>query len=139
MYNKRRYIVKNIDIYTKIRKYLIFSSIFLIFIGLILFFTFGFYKNSNVIKFVAKYKDQDNVTIKKVMTNPKIKFEHSQGSYYNMSAKEAIHQDDEDILLFDVIADGDAVNIKAGKLLVSNNGNNLTFTDNPILIIKKTE
>jgi len=139
MYNKRRYIVKNIDIYTKIRKYLILSSIFLIFIGLTLFFTLGFYKNSNVIKFVAKYKDQDNVTIKKVMTNPKIKFEHSKDSYYDMSAKEAIHQDDEDILLFDVIADGDAVNIKAGKLLVSNNGNNLTFTDNPILIIKKTE
>ena len=139
MYNKRQYIVKNISIYSKIRKYLIISSALLIFLGLILFFMLGFYKNSNVIEFVAKYKDQKSSIIKKVMINPKIKFEHSKDSYYNMEAKEAIHKNNEDILLFDVIADGEAVNIKAGKLLVSDNGNNLTFSDNPVLIIKKTK
>lgn len=138
MYNKRSYVVKNIKIYSIVKKYLTISCFALIAISLISFFFFGFYSNSGAIKFIAKYKDQKNVKIEKVMINPKIKFEHSKNDYYDVKAKKAVHKNDNDILLYDVKANGSAVRIKAGKLLVTNNGNDLTFSDNPVLIIKKT-
>lgn len=138
MYSRRRYIVETIKNYSSIKKYLSFLCILAIFIGLTSFIFFGFYINNGAIKFIAKHKDQKNLEIEKVMTNPTIKFEYSKNNYYNMTAKEAIHKNDNDIELFDVIADGSEVNIKAGKLLVTNEGNDLIFSDNPVLIIKKT-
>ncbi len=138
MYNKRSYVVQNIKIYSKVKKYLTILCFSLIAIGVISFIFFGFYSNSGAIKFIAKYKDQSNITIEKVMVNPYIKFEHSKNDYYDVNAKKAIHKNDNDMLLFDVVADGSAVKITAGKLLVTNNGNDLTFSENPVLIIKQT-
>jgi len=137
MYNKRSYIVSNIKFYDKVKKYLTLGCFSLIGVGAISFLFFAFYSNSGAIKFIAKYKDQSNINIERIMVNPKIKFEHSKNDYYDMTAKKAIHKNDNDILLFDVFADGSAVSIKAGKLLVTDNGNNLKFTENPVLIIKK--
>ncbi len=137
MYNRRRYIVKKIKIHLRVRKYLTILCIMLIASGISSFFLFGFYANSNTVKFITKYKDKKNLKIEKVMTNPRIKFEYDKNSYYAVTAQKAIHEDDDNILLFNVQADGSSVNIKAGKLSIKNNGNDLTFTDNPVLIIKK--
>jgi hypothetical protein len=138
MYNKRSYVVKNIKIYSTVKKYLTFLCFALIFACGSSFVFFGFYSSSGAIKFIAKYKDKNNIKIQKVMVNPHIKFEHTKDDYYDVKAKKAIHKNVNDFLLFDVVADGKAISIKAGELLVTNNGNNLTFSENPVLIIRKT-
>lgn len=137
MSKEKNYIIKNIKTYSRVRKYLTLLCFILIFTGLLSFFIFGFYANNNAVKFIAKYKDKKNITIEKVMTNPRIKFEYSKNDYYDVKAKKAVHKNEEDMLLFDVLADGFAANIKSEKLLITNNGNNLRFTGNPVLIIKQ--
>jgi hypothetical protein len=131
--------VKGVKFYLNIKKYLTILCFFFVGVSIICFFFFGFYSKSSAIRFIAKYKNQQDTKTERIMANPRIKFEHSEGDYYDVKAKRAIHKNGNDILLFDVNVDGLAVNIKAGKLLIDNDGNNLTFSDNPVLIIKETK
>lgn len=132
------YIIKNIKIYRIIRRYSTILCFLLIATSLISFFYFGFYFNREAIQFIAKLKDKNDISMEKIMINPRIKFENAKDDYYDIKAKKAIHENNNDILLFDVVADGSAANIKAGKVVVTNNGNELTFSDNPVLIIKNS-
>jgi hypothetical protein len=135
--NKRKYIVKNIKTYSRVKKSLIFICISLVLASIISFSFFGFFSNSAAIRVISKYKDKDILKTQKTMTNPRIKFEHSKGSYYFMKAQKAVHQDDNNILLFNVEADGDLINIKSGELSITNQGNDLKFSESPVLIIKQ--
>lgn len=135
MYNKNRYVVKNIKIRSRIKNLLVILSCISILLAVISFFLVGFYSSGQAIKLVAKYKDKKGLKIEKVMINPNIKFEYRKNDFYDIDAKKALHKG-EDIVLFDVIANGSEVKIEAGKLVISNNGDDLIFSDNPVLTIK---
>jgi len=130
-------IIRKIKTHRRINRFITFICFMAIVSGLMSFLLFGFYASSGIIKFVAKYKNDPNLHIEKVMINPHIKFEHVKNDYYTVKAQKAIHKNNDQILLIGVEADGSSANIKAGKLVISENGDNLTFTENPVLIIKK--
>lgn len=73
------------------------------------------------------------------MTNPRIKFQHEDGQIYNIKAKKAQHVDDHQVFLYDVFAEGDIGSIASGKLEVSEEGDHLIFTENPVLILNRTK
>ena len=73
------------------------------------------------------------------MTNPRIKFQYNDSQVYQIQAKKAFHQDNEEALLYDVFATGEIGNITAGELKIDEEGNHLVFTKNPVLILNKTE
>lgn len=101
------------------------------------FLFYGLDSTSNVIKFIAKAKKSQQ--LEKVMLNPRIKFEYKEGQFYDIVASKAINKGQDNVELFDVTATSNAGNIKAGKLLVTNDGNNLHFSDHPVLIIKESK
>jgi hypothetical protein len=117
-----------------IKQFLMLSCVLVIILGLTTFVIYALNNKNNAVKFISKGNEK-NLKVEKVMVNPEIKFEHSEDNFYDITAKKAIHIDDNNIELFDVTAVGAAGNIKAGRLLVSNNGNNLYFSDNPVLTI----
>ena len=73
------------------------------------------------------------------MINPRIKLQYSENQVYAIKAKKAVHQDDQEVTLFDVFAAGEAGNITSGKLVINDNGDHLVFTQNPVLILNKTD
>ena len=131
-------LIKKIKTHRKITKFLSYMCFLGIALGLSSFLFFALYVSNGAIKFIAKYKDDKDLRIEKVMINPRIKFEHVKNDYYKVSAKQAIHKNDDQILLIGVEADGSSANIKAGKLVISKSGDELTVSDNPVLVIKKT-
>ncbi len=130
-------IIDGIKRRTKFRKVLVLLCIAVLICGFLSFLFFGLTTANNAIKFISK-QNQIN-KIEKVMLNPKIKFEYREGQLFDIQAVKAIHKDQNDIELFDVKASGDIGNITAGNLLVTNNGNDLHFSNNPILTIKEVK
>lgn len=122
----------------RIRKYTALMCITIIVLGLVAFVVYGVTSKTNAVKFISKGKNS-YMKVEKVMVNPKIKFEQTDNQIYDIDAKKAVHIDDNNIELFDVTAVGASGNIKAGRLLVSNKGNNLHFSDNPVLTIIETK
>ena len=133
-------IVNGILKYSRIKKNLTIICLTLAGIGVLFFILYGIFSSNQTIQFVADHKFDDK-QLEKVMTNPRIKFEYKENQFYDIKAKSAIHKDGEDILLSDVFARGDSGTISAGKLLITENGNKLFFSENPVLVIKqlKTE
>ena len=129
-------IINNIKRYLKFRKILIFLCSLTLICGTLSFLFYGFDVTNNV-KFISKKDQVDNV--KKIMLNPRIKFEHRDGQIFDIEAKKAIHKDKNYVELVDVKATGRQANIKAGSLMIANDGNDLYFSGNPILIIKETK
>lgn len=136
MKDKNR-IIKSIKFYSFVRRFLSLFCIILILGTIAALLIFGIYFGHDSLQFIAKFKDKKDLQIEKIMINPNIKFENQKNDYYTVKASKAIHQTGNDILLFDVVADGSAINIKAGKVAITNDGNDLTFSDNPVLIIKQ--
>ncbi len=122
---------------TKFRKILILLCIAVLVFGFLSFLFYGFDTTNNAIKFMSK-KDQIS-KVEKVMLNPKIKFEYDQGQIIDIKAEKAVHKDKSDIELFNVQADGVRGNITSGNLLITNNGNDLHFSNHPVLIIKEVK
>ena len=73
------------------------------------------------------------------MINPRIKFQYTEDQIYTIKAKRAVHKDEQEVTLYDVYATGEAGNITAGQLVINDEGNHLVFTQNPVLILNKTE
>ena len=120
----------------KIRKILIVLCIFILSFGFLAIIFFSFEGNKQAIKFIAnkeKLKKTD-----KVMMGPKIRLEYEDG-FYDIVAKKALQKEKDDAQLFDVQASGPKGNVTAGSLLITNNGNDLYFSDNPVLIIKEIQ
>jgi hypothetical protein len=122
---------------TRFKKYLVFFLIITSACGLLSFLFYSFDSTSNAIKFISKRNDFNK--IEKVMVNPKIKFEYDDRQIFNISASKAIHRGEDDVEMFNAEASGNAGSVSAGNLLITNKGNNLHFSNNPILIIKENE
>ncbi len=127
-------IIKNINQQLKLKK-LLFICCFLVLIISFLSFLFVWFNfNSKAIKFIANNKAK-LAEADKIMTNPRIKFEYEDGKIFNIQAKKAIHKDNNDVELSNITANGDQGSIEAGKLLITDNGNNLYFSESPVLTI----
>jgi hypothetical protein len=89
------------------------------------------------IKLINDYKESsDQYHVKKIMTNPRIKFQHSDNNIYEIEAKEAIDlKKDNQYILYDVLVKSDIGSINAGKLEINENGNHLIFSDHPVMTI----
>ena len=128
-------IINGIKRRVKLRKILTLLCLIVLIFGVLSFLFYGFDTTNNAIKFISK-KDQIK-KIEKVMINPKIKFEYDDGQLFDIQASRAVHKDENDVELFDVKASGNAGDITAGNLLITNDGNDMHFSNNPILIIKE--
>ena len=93
----------------------------------------------NNIKIISDYKENfKDYKTEKVMTNPRINFQHSNNNIYHIKAKKAVHASDQEMVLFSVFATGNVGNITAGELKIDEEGDHLVFSKNPILILNKT-
>jgi len=93
----------------------------------------------NNIKIVSNHKNNlHNFKIEKVITNPRINFQYNENQIYRIEAKKASHQSDDEATLFDVFASGALGKVTAGELKVSENGDHLVFSKNPVLILNQT-
>lgn len=110
-------------------------------VGGIFVYIFSAFKQSNKIKLVTEIKEKSKKSYEseKIMTNPRIKFEHGDSQIYHIQAKKAFHKNNEEATLYDVFAQGDIGNISAGELEIDDHGDHLTFTKNPVLILNKTQ
>ncbi len=133
-------ILKHIDLYVKIRKYLTFLCYFLIVAGIFIYIFYAINKANQKYKIVSDFqKNPQKFETEKIMVNPRIKFQYNDNEIYEIKAQRASHHNDEEVTLFNVYATSKTGNITAGKLEVSEEGDHLIFTQNPILILNKTK
>ncbi len=133
-------VLKLIKSHSKIKNYLSVLCYFAIISGLFLYVFYALSKSNHAVKIVKQYNENpEQFKIEKVMTNPRMIFQHENGQMYNIKAKKAHHINEEEVTLYDVFATGEAGNITAGKLEVSEEGDHLIFSDHPVLILNRTE
>ncbi len=131
-------ILKLIKSHLRIKKFLTFLSYFVIASGLLIY-VFHALNQSKSIKLVTQYKENSSeYKTEKIMTNPRIKLQYDDNQVYHIKAKKAKHTTEQDAILYDVFATGDIGNITAGELKIDEEGNHLSFSKNPILILNKT-
>jgi hypothetical protein len=136
---KTQQVLKLIDSHLRIKNFLTILCYALIIGGL---FVYIFYavNRSNAIKLVNDYKkNPKEYETEKIMTNPRIDFQHNDSKIYHIQAKKAFHKNEQEVILYDVFATGDIGKITAGELKIDDEGNHLVFTKNPVLILNKTE
>lgn len=125
--------------HSRIRNYLTILCYAAIVGGLFIYIFYAF-SQSRTIKLVSEYqKNTKEYKTEKIMTNPRIKFQHEGEQIYNIRAKKAFHKDENEVFLYDVFADGELGKITAGELKIDENGNHLVFTKNPVLILNKSK
>lgn len=110
-------------------------------VGGVFIYIFYAFNQSNKIKLVndLKEKSKKSYETEKIMTNPRIKFEHGDSQIYHIQAKKAFHKNNQEAVLYNVFAEGEIGNITAGELEINEAGDHLTFTKNPVLILNKTK
>lgn len=132
-------VLKLIKSQHKIRAYAIFLCYAMI-IGGVFVYTFYAFDKSHAIKIIKDKADNlKNYQTEKIMINPRIKFQHEDGTVYDVRAKKAFHKNESDVTLFDVFAEGEIGKITSGELEVSEEGEHLVFTKNPVLILNQTK
>lgn len=140
MDDRTEQVLKLIRSHSKIRNYLTWLCYFAIVGGVFVYAFHAISKNNRAVKLVKQYnQNPDHYKIEKIMTNPRMIFQYDDGQVYHIKAKKAHHVDQEQVVLYDVFATGDIGNITSGKLEVSEQGDHLVFTENPILILNRTE
>jgi len=98
------------------------------------------FKQTTAVKLINDYKtNPKEYIIEKVMVNPRIKLLYNDSEIYDIKAKKAFYKDNSEVVLYDVIANGNIGNISAGELKINEEGDHLVFSKNPILILNKTE
>jgi len=133
-------IIKRINFHQKIKKYLTIVSYFCIIVGFFIYIFYAVNKNTQKYQLVSDYKkNPEKFKTEKIMTNPRIRFQYNENQIYTIKAKKAVHKDDQEVTLFDVFATGEVGNITSGKLVINDDSNHLVFTQNPVLILNKTE
>ena len=134
--NKALQIINN---HKKIYKFLIISCYLAIAICLTVYITY-FFKKSQNIKIINDIKKNPNVLkVEKAMTNPRIRIQHDDENIYEIRAKKATHNADQEVSLEEVFAEGKIGKISAGELRVEDGGDHLIFSKNPVLILNQTE
>lgn len=133
-------ILKKLRIHQIVKEYLIYFSYALLVMGI---GTFAFYIFNNPqkrYKIVNDYKEgKKDTKIEKIMTNPIINFKYDESQVFKIKAKRASHFDQSSVTMYDVNAVGDIGSITSGKADMSQNGDRLVFTQNPVLVIKNNE
>lgn len=136
---KTEQILKLIHSHSRIKNFLTILCYCLI-VGGLLIYVFYAFNQSRTIKLVNQFKENpENYKVEKIMTNPRIKLQYNDTQVYDISAKKALHKNENNATLYDVFATGDIGNITAGELEISEDGNRLVFTKNPVLILNKTD
>jgi hypothetical protein len=136
---KTEEIIKLFYSHLRIKNFLTILCYFLIVGGVFIYVFYGF-EQSSKIKIVKDFKQKsESYKTEKIMTNPRIKFEHGDSQIYQIKAKKAFHKNDQEAILYDVFATGEIGNISAGELEINEEGNHLVFTKNPVLILNKVK
>ncbi len=136
MDQKTKKILIGIKRYLIVKKILTITCYLIILSGLTLYFFHGF-SNQNKIQLITDYEvNKGEYHSEKTMINPKIILQYNQSDIYNIKASKAVHKTDNEIILQDVFAEGDIGKISAGQLKISEDGNKLIFSINPVLILK---
>jgi hypothetical protein len=131
-----RQVLINIQRYGQIKKFLTILCYVTIFCGIMLYVFHGLSKQ-NSIKLINDFQsNKDDYFSEKIMTNPKIILQYNHNDIYNIKASKAMHKSNNEIILQDVFAEGNIGKITAGQLKISEDGNHLVFTINPVLILK---
>ena len=139
MDKKTEQILKLIHSQNRIKHFLTILC-YLLIVGGILIYLFYAFSQGSAIKIVKKHSENlKNYKTEKIMTNPRIKVQHDNNNTYSIHAKKAFHENEEEVLLFDVFAEGDIGKITSGELQISEEGDLMTFTKNPDLIHNQTE
>jgi hypothetical protein len=132
-------VLKLIKAQHRIRSYSVFLCYTFIIGGLFVYVFYAF-SQSRAIKIVKDKADNlKEYQTEKIMTNPRIKLQNDDGNIYDIRAKKAFHHNQDDVTLYDVFAEGAIGKITSGELDVSEEGDHLVFTKNPILILNQTE
>lgn len=96
-------------------------------------FLFYIMDSNNMALNIIKYKNLENKSNSKIMSNPQIYFEYEDGNFYKIKGESAKYHNGGDIIVKKVTANGNNGNIRAEKLDVTNNGNIIIFTGKPKL------
>ena len=132
-------VLKLIQSQHKIKKFLTISCYALIIGGVFVYVFYGFRK-SNAIKLVKdRAESLKDYKTEKIMTNPRIKIQHEDGNIYDIRAKKALHENEQEVIMYDVFAEGKIGKITAGELEITESGDHMVFTKNPVLILNQTE
>lgn len=136
MDQKTRQVLIKFNRYKKIKNFLTLLCYLIIFFGISLFAVDGFKKRQGV-KIINDFQaNQNDFSAQKTMINPRIILQYNQSDLYNIKAKNATHHNENEVVLQDVFAEGNIGKISAGQLKIAEDGNLLTFTNNPVLFLK---
>jgi len=129
-----RNIIKEIKRYQQIRAFLIFICYsFLVFA--FIFYIFEFLQQRNIVQIVRNANSVINN--EKNISKPWINFEYEPNKILFIKADSALYKNDNEIILQNVFAKGDVGEISSGNLFIANEGKDLTFSENPVLIINQ--
>ncbi len=130
-------ILKKLAFHQLLRKVLTISSYSLLALAIIIFAFYIFNNPVKKYKIVNDYKkDKGAFKSEKIMTNPTINFQYDDDQVFKIKAKKASHFDQNNVTMYDVKAVGQIGTITAGKVTVGQDGDNITFSQNPVLVIK---
>ncbi|MBM3579364.1 MAG: hypothetical protein FJX34_01160 [Alphaproteobacteria bacterium] len=130
-------ILKIIHLQNLTRK-LLTALCYVLILGGIMVYVFYTFSQGRAIKLVTKHAENiKKYQTEKIMTNPRIKLQHADGKVYDIRAKKAFHKNENDVILYDVFAEGEIGKITAGELDISEEGDHLIFSKNPVLILNK--
>jgi hypothetical protein len=134
---KTKEILKIIRSHSLIKRFLTIFCYLLIFFSISLYIFYAFNQKTKNIRLINDYKKNiKKYEVEKIMTNPQIKFEYSDSKIYEITAKKALDCDhNQEYILYDVLVKSEIGNITAGELEISENGERLIFSKNPVLII----
>jgi hypothetical protein len=128
-------IINEIQYYQKIHNFLVFFCYaFIVFA--IIFYIVQFSVNNNKIQIVRK-SNQDNLSTKKIMLEPRLNFAYDENKIMFVKAHQALYEKDAETILKQVFAEAEIGNITAGELIIKDSGNELVFSDHPVLILNQ--
>ncbi|MBU6339186.1 MAG: hypothetical protein KGQ36_04340 [Rickettsiales bacterium] len=133
-------VLKIIESHLKIKNYLTVFCYFLI-VGGVLFYIFhAINKTNNSIKIISNYQsDPKKYKTTKIMTNPRIDFQYNDNEIYHIEADKAYHENEKEVTMYKVHANGKIGDITADTLQITDEGNHLVFSGHPVLILNSTE
>jgi hypothetical protein len=132
-------VLKLIQSQHKIRSYAMALCYAMIAGGVLIYIFYAFSQSRSIKLIHDKAQNMKEYQTEKIMTNPRIKLQHEDGNIYDIHAKKAFHRNQDDMTLFDVFAQGEIGKITAGELEISEEGDHLVFTKNPVLILNQTK
>lgn len=140
MDDKTKEILKTIDSHSKIKQYLTILCYVLIASGVLYYVVDGVNKTNHNIKLVNDFKKKPKeFKSTKTMVNPSIDYQYNENEIYHIKAAKAYHENEQEVSMYEVTADGKIGNITARKLEIKEKGERLIFTDNPVLILNETK